>query len=312
MKARYFCIALGALAFAALPAGAQDRERDRDRDDDRRDLTSKLDTTVTLSKGGTVDLSLVSGEIIVTAGTSDQVRIHATSERGILQFSTSASRVSLSVRSQRGHMGDTRYEVSVPVGASLVLKAVSGDISAHGVNGELEAGSVSGDLDISGAKGNISLEAVSGDITAELLNGDVRVNAVSGDISLTGVVGPLEVETVSGELKLDGIKSKSVRTETVSGELEYDGSLDADGRYEFHSQSGDVRLHVPSSAGATVRVETFSGSVESDFPMTMQPGDHGTGPRPKRLEFSFNGGGARLTVESFSGDITIEKSGSRP
>ena len=61
MKARYFCIALGALAIAALPAGAQDRD-----DRDRGDLTSKIDTTVTLSKGGTVDLSLISGEIVVT------------------------------------------------------------------------------------------------------------------------------------------------------------------------------------------------------------------------------------------------------
>lgn len=308
MKGRYCCIALGALLIAALPAGAQDRDRDRD----ASDFTSKLDTTVTLSKGGTVDLSLVSGTITVTPGSGDQVRIHATSERGILQFSSTPSRVSLDVRSHHGRMGETEYEVSVPVGARLVLKAVSGDINARGVKGEIEAGTVSGDLQVSDAKGDISLEVVSGDITAEVLNGDVRVTAVSGDISLTNVVGPLEVETVSGEMKLDGVKSKSVRTETVSGELEYDGSLDADGRYEFHSHSGDLRLHVPSNAGATVRVETFSGSVESDFPMTMQPGDHGMGSRPKRLEFTFNGGGARLSAETFSGDISIEKNGTRP
>jgi DUF4097 and DUF4098 domain-containing protein YvlB len=312
MIARHLYIALGALAIAALPAGAQDPDRDRDYSDQSDQLTSKVDTTVSLSKGGTVDLSLVSGEIIVTAGSGDQVKIHATSERGVLMFSASPTRVSLNVRSQHGRMGDTRYEVSVPVGARLVLKAVSGDISSRGVNGEIEAGTVSGDLEVSDAKGDISLEAVSGDITAEHLVGDVRVTAVSGDVSLTNVVGPLEVETVSGEMKLEGIKAKSVRTETVSGEMEYDGSLDADGRYEFHSHSGDLRLRVPSNAGASVRVETFSGSVESDFPMTMQPGDHGMNGRPKRLEFTFNGGGARLTAETFSGDITIEKTSSRP
>jgi hypothetical protein len=46
--------------------------------------------------------------------------------------------------------------------------------------------------------------------------------------------------------------------------------------------------------------------------MTMQPGDHGMGSRPKRLEFTFNGGGARLSAETFSGDISIEKNGTRP
>ena len=312
MTYRHHYIALGALAIAALPAGAQDRDRDRDRSDRSEQLTSKVDTTVSLSKGGTVDLSLVSGEIVVTTGSGNQVKIHATSERGVLMFSATPTRVSLNVRSQHGRMGDTRYEVSVPVGTRLALKAVSGDISSRGVNGEIEAGTVSGDLEVSDAKGDISLEAVSGDVTAEHLNGDVRVTAVSGDVSLTDVVGPLEVETVSGEMRLDGVKSKSVRTETVSGELDYDGSLDADGRYEFHSHSGDLRLRVPSNAGATVRVETFSGSVESDFPMTMQPGDHGMNGRPKRLEFTFNGGGARLTAETFSGDITIANTGSRP
>ena len=312
MIARQLYLALGALAIAALPARAQERDRDRDRSERSELVTSKIDTTVSLSKGGTVDLSLVSGEIVVTAGAADKVKIHATSERGVLLFSASSSRVSLDVRSQHGRQGQTRYEVSVPVGTRLLLKAVSGDISARGVKGEVEAGTVSGDLEVSDANGDISLEAVSGDITADKLAGDVRVTAVSGDVALTDVTGPLEVETVSGELKLDGVKSKAVRTETVSGELEYTGSLDADGRYEFHSHSGDLRLRVPSNAGASVRVETFSGSVESDFPMTMQPGDHGTGTRPRRLEFAFNGGGARLTAETFSGDITIEKSGSRP
>src|SRR6476620_9211693 len=99
-------------AAIAAPARAQD---DRDDRSEAR-ATSKLDTTVTISRDGTVDLQLVSGEIIVSAGTGNQVRIHAWSERGILEFSASPSRVSLDVRSQRGRMGDTRYEVTVPVG----------------------------------------------------------------------------------------------------------------------------------------------------------------------------------------------------
>ena len=51
----------------------------------------------------------------------------------MLEFSSSGSRVSLDVRSQRGRMGDTHYEVTVPVGVRLELKSVSGDITSHGV-----------------------------------------------------------------------------------------------------------------------------------------------------------------------------------
>ena len=150
---------------------------------------------------------------------------------------------------------------------------------------------------------------MSGDITATRLSGEVRVDAVSGDVSLSNVSGTLEVETVSGEMSVESSKLSSLRSETVSGELTYDGTLDPTGRYEFHSQSGDIRLRIPASAGGSVRVETFSGSVDSDFQMTMQPGDHGMGERPKRLEFTFGKGGSRITAETFSGDITIEKTG---
>lgn len=292
-------------AAIAVPARAQD---DRDDRSEAR-ATSKLDTTVTIAKDGTVDLQLVSGEIIVNAGSGNQVRIHAWSERGVLEFSASPSRVSLDVHSQRGRMGDTRYEVTVPVGVRLELKSVSGDITTHGVAGELEAGAVSGDIDVSDATGRVELQSVSGDVKADRVSGEVRVDAVSGDVTISNVSGTLEVETVSGEMSIETAKLSSLRSETVSGELTYDGSLDPAGRYEFHSQSGDIRLRIPASAGGSVRVETFSGSVDSDFPMTMQPGEHGMGDHPKRLEFTFGKGGSRITAETFSGDITIEKTG---
>jgi Putative adhesin len=292
-------------AIIAAPARAQD---DRDDRSEAR-ATSKLDTTVTISKDGTVDLRLVSGEIIVNAGSGNQVRVHAWSERGVLEFSSTGSRVSLDVHSQRGRMGDTRYEVTVPVGVRLELKSVSGDITTHGVAGELEAGAVSGDIDVSDATGRVEIANVSGDVKGDRLSGEVRVDVVSGDVTLSNVTGTLEVETVSGEMSIESSKLASLRSETVSGELTYDGTLDSSGRYEFHSQSGDIRLRIPASAGGSVRVETFSGSVDSDFPMTMQPGDHGTGEHPKRLEFTFGKGGSRITAETFSGDINIEKAG---
>ncbi len=310
MKIAHTLIALAVLhaagAASAAPARAQDAERDA-RSEAR--ATSRLDTTVTIERGGTVDLQLVEGEIVVTAGTGNQVRIHAYTERGRLQFSASASRVSLDVNSTRGRVGDTRYEVTVPVGVRLELSSVSGDISAHGSKGEMEIGAVSGDVDVSDGVGTIDIESVSGNIRAARLSGESRIDAVSGDVELTDVSGTLELETVSGEITLEAMKLKSLRTETVSGELMYDGTLDPQGRYEFHSQSGDIRLRLPASAGGTVRVETFSGSVDSEFSMTMQPGDHGMGEHPKRLEFTFGKGGARITAETFSGDITIEKAG---
>jgi DUF4097 and DUF4098 domain-containing protein YvlB len=304
MNLRPYLIVLAALGAAAAPAVAQDR-----RDRDPSTITSRIDTTVTLARGGTVDLSLISGEIIVTAGSGDRVQVRAHSERGTLSFSASPNRVSLEVRSNRGRLGETRYEVTVPVGARLELRAVSGDITSRGTRGEVEAATVSGDLEVTDATRIAYLETVSGDLTASNLSGDVRASSVSGDVELENVDGELEVETVSGELRLSGIRTKSIRTETVSGDLTYDGTLDSGGRYDFHSHSGTIELRVPSNSGGNIRVETYSGSIDSDFPMNIKPGER-IENRPKRMEFSFGNGGARITAETFSGDIMIQRAGS--
>ena len=308
MKIARTFLVLAALQVAASASAAPARAQDDSDDRSSARATSKLDTTVTISKDGTVDLHLISGEMIVNAGSGNQVRVHAWSERGMLQFSASASRVSLDVRSDRGRSGETHYEVTVPVGVRLELKSVSGEITAHGVNGELEVGAVSGDINVSDGNGHSEIESVSGDVTAARLSGDARVNAVSGDVSLRDITGTLEVETVSGEMTLEHGSLSSLRSETVSGGLTYDGTLAAQGRYEFHSQSGDIRLRIPSASGGTVRVETFSGDIDSDFQLTMQPGTS-EGRRPRRQEFTFGNGSARITAETFSGDITIEKTG---
>ena len=322
---RYLTLALlAALAAApALPAqGRRDRdrdrekqremrdERDRDRDEDDADeYASRLDTTLALNRGGTVDLSLVSGEMIVHAWPRDEVKIHATSEHGTLRLDASPSRVSLDVRSYHGRMGDTRFELNVPVGARLLLRSISGEIEATGSKGEVEAHSVSGDIHVEDAAQRVSLESVSGGVRARRLAGDVRVNAVSGDLDVDGVNGDLEAETVSGEVQLQNVQSKYVRVETVSGTVEYQGSADASGRYEFHSHSGDLRLTLPRGAGAVFNVETFSGSLDSDTPITLEPRDDERGARPKRFSFTVGGGGARIIAETFSGDITIQHGG---
>jgi hypothetical protein len=54
-------------------------------------------------------------------------------------------------------------------------------------------------------------------------------------------------------------------------------------------------------------VQTFSGEVNSDFPMTLQPGSR-SGNRGRGMQFTIGGGGARISAQTFSGDITIERS----
>lgn len=293
------------LALAALPAAAQERDRDRARD--RDEYESRLDTTVAFDRNGIVELSLSSGEIRVSAWERREVKVSAVSERGTLRFDATGSRLELSVRSRGGRSGETRYEVTVPVGTRVDMNSVSGDLTATGVKGEVEANTVSGDVEVTDAQ-RVTLASVSGSVTVRGVAGEVRASSVSGDVELERVTGDVEMHTVSGEVALRDVRAKFLRARSTSGDVEFDGTVDPAGRYDFGSHSGTIHLLLPASVSAEVEVETYSGEIDSDFPIRLEPGEHSTG-RPRRLEFRIGGGGARITAETFSGDIDIRRAG---
>jgi DUF4097 and DUF4098 domain-containing protein YvlB len=298
---------VAAMVMTALPlsAMAQD-ERGR----------TQIDTTVRLDRGGAVDLSLISGRIRVTGWDRPDVKVSATIESGLLRFNANSSRVSLSVddsdgEARRGrrhnNVGDARYEVSVPRRSRLILEAVSGDITANGSQGEIEATSVSGDVDVTDGVRAVSAEAVSGSVHAAKVTGNLRVETVSGELRAENVSGNVEANSVSGDIRLMGIQSKDVRTETVSGDIVYTGAIEPSGRYSFESHSGTLRLNIPRGAGAQFSVETFSGDLSTDFPVTIPPSPSGRKRSEGRVEFTIGDGRAKVTAQTFSGSIVIDR-----
>ena len=300
MIARY--ILAGSLTTAmALSASAQ--ERDREREGDRNTyLASTVDTVLPLAKNGGVEIRLHSGEVIVTGWARSEVRVRGTSERGRLSVEGSSSHIEIDART-RGRLGDTRVEVSVPEGTRLTVSGNSTDVTVRGVKGEVDVETANGDVVIDNAASRVSFEVMSGDVQISRVQGNLRGEAMSGEIDVTDVTGEVEVETVSGDLTLRNVRSRYVRAETVSGSVEFDGRTESGGRYDFASHSGDVHLLLPATLGATISVETFSGTIDSDFPIELVPGQrHG-----KEYEFKVGDGGARIAATSFSGGIYIQR-----
>ncbi|MGH7604733.1 MAG: DUF4097 family beta strand repeat-containing protein [Gemmatimonadaceae bacterium] len=298
LKLTHLAIAAAAAMILPVAARAQDH------------LRTQIDTTVRLDRGGTVDLSLISGKIRVTGWDRPDVKIAASIDNGELRFDANPSRVSLSVedsdesgRRRHRDVGDARYEVSVPRGSKLILEAVSGDITASGSQGEIEANSVSGDVEVTNGVREVSAEAVSGSVRASQINGNLRAETVSGDVRAESVTGDVEASSVSGNVKIVGVLSKEVRTETVSGDITYAGSIDAGGRYSYESHSGTIRLNIPRGTGAQFSVETFSGDVSADFPIQIRAGGS---KREGHMEFTLGDGRARVTLETFSGRVVID------
>jgi DUF4097 and DUF4098 domain-containing protein YvlB len=71
-----------------------------------------------------------------------------------------------------------------------------------------------------------------------------------------------------------------------------------------------VRLQLSGSTGFSLNASSFSGSIRSDFPVTLQPAAARTGGRRgpgQATRAVFGDGSAELNVTTFSGDITIQK-----
>lgn len=311
MRPTAFRYVLGAaLLLAAAAPRAEGQRRDRDRD--REEYAAEIDTTISFSRTGTVELQLTGGEIIVTSWPREQVRVRATSERSALRLDASSAHVSLGLRQGSSRSGDTRFEVTIPVGARVRANTTSGDIRVSGSKADVEARTQRGDIAVEDV-GRIDLNAFSGDVEATTVAGDVRIGVLSGDVRVRGATGEVEIKTVSGEVDVRDTRARLVRLESTSGDLTYDGTIDPSGRYELETHSGDVDLSLPANIGANVVVSTFSGSVESDFPMVLEPGAHGDGSsHGKELRLTIGRGGARITAKSFSGDINIRSRSGPP
>ncbi|HET8771367.1 MAG TPA: DUF4097 family beta strand repeat-containing protein [Gemmatimonadaceae bacterium] len=297
-------LTLSTLAGALLLASPLEAQRDRDA------VRQRIDTTFAFDANGVVHLGLVSGEIHVRGAATREIRIVASVERGRLETSLSRNRVSIESRSVNGRLGEGYYEITVPHGVRVSSNAVSGDVVIRDTRGPVTVATVSGEITVHDAADRVEVETVSGEADVARLQGRLRVESVSGDLTADEVTGTLEMETVSGSIVLRRSRFTRIDASSMSGDFAYEGPFSAEGVYRFNTHSGDVDLALPANAGADLDIETFSGDIESDFPLTLQPGESG-GRRNRRMEFRIGAGGARISAHTFSGDITIRRQSAR-
>lgn len=279
---------------------------------DRGRFRTWIDTTVAFQRDGYLDLTEIAGDVVVDTWDRDEVRVRAWAERGRVESSLSQSRVLLRTlrgtgRNVRESVGESGMHVTVPAGARLELTTTAGDLRVTGVRGEVMAASTAGDVTVTDGGSLTSIGTVAGDVTVRGLAGDLVVKTTSGDVDVRGVEGEVRVATVSGDVSLREAGSRAVTARTTIGDVTYDGAFARGGRYEFATHSGDVRLVLPAGVDAEMTMQSFSGSMDTDFPVTLAGARSAT--RPRTLEFVIGEGGARVRAETFSGDVVLRRSG---
>ena len=91
---------------------------------------------------------------------------------------------------------------------------------------------------------------------------------------------------------------------------DYAGDLAKNGRYQFVSHSGDIRLVLSGATGFELQATSFSGTVRSDFAINRRPaGAEGQGSvqGPRVIRGAVGDASAMLALRAFSGNISITR-----
>jgi DUF4097 and DUF4098 domain-containing protein YvlB len=285
----------------------------------------KFEKTMSLPKDGKVHISNISGDITIATWGQDQVKIDAlkvSTADTAAKAKENAAKVTIEAlmegnilrietkypKSDRLWKGESLnvsvvYQLTIPAGAAVKAKNISGDVMAENIGGAADLGAVSGDVRLKKAAKGADCSTVSGDLEASDVSGDVFLKSVSGSITASMIRGSVQAESVSGDLTLTEVsEAGTVRAKALSGGVVYRGSINKAGSYNLKSHSGNIDMSIPADSAFDFEAETFSGGITTDFEIKVLGK-----VLPKELVGVVNGGGATVKLSSFSGDIRLKK-----
>ncbi len=288
---------------------------------------SEIERTVPARPDGLVTISNIAGSVVVTGWDREEVEVTGRLGRGVeeLVVESRGSSVEIEVelvRRSHGREADADLEIRVPRGSELDVEVVSAGVEVSEVEGEvtiesvsgsvaiegrpdaLDIESVSGGVDVKGQMGVLDVESVSGSVELDVEVERVSVESVSGSIGIGGKVGEIEAGTVSGRMVIATGEIRRAELSTVSGLIELTGSLAAGAEIEAESHSGVVELRLPPDTSARFDIATHSGGITNELGPSADRNRYGPG---KELEFSIGGGSARVTIDTFSGGVTLRR-----
>ncbi|MFC2166356.1 DUF4097 domain-containing protein [Acidobacteriota bacterium] len=281
----------------------------------------KFEKTLDLVKNGKVIIGNLSGNIEVKTWNKAQVQIDALKvsrettqakakeNMGLVKIVITEENSTLRIKTEypekkkKGLSVSIDYTLMIPSEASINASTVSGNVTCEDISGDLKAETVSGNVSATGAKKGAHCATTSGTVEVDNVIGDVKLHSVSGNVIANAIKGNVKADTVSGSVMLTNITgSDEIEASTISGKVKYEGDFDSSGYYHLKTHSGRVEFIVPSNAAFDLEARTFSGSINSDFDITVR------GKISKKsLSGSVNGGGAEVELNTFSGNVYIKK-----
>ncbi len=138
----------------------------------------------------------------------------------------------------------------------------------------------------------------------------LKLTANNGGISINSVDGNLRFETKNGGVSLKDVAG-DVQGMTKNGgvSVKLSGSTFRGAGLNVETKNGGVNLVLPKTYAADIETGTVNGGFKSDFPeLTYEKDESKSWQRPKKVNASINGGGAKIRVVTTNGGVKIASS----
>ena len=235
---------------------------------------------------------------------------------------------------------DWEWQGSVDRGDAIEIKGVNGAIKATGASGSrvmvtavkkgrdddpadvrIEVVEHSGGVTIcavypdAGGKKNECAPGDGGRLSSK--DNDVQVNftvqvpdgvrlvatTVNGGIEAGDLRADAMATTVNGDIRI--ASTGTVKAKTVNGSIQASmGRADWSGTLDFNTVNGSITVRLPDDVNTDVSASTVNGSLETDFPLTVQ-GKFSM----KKMRGTIGSGGRDLDMETVNGSIHLKRGG---
>lgn len=237
--------------------------------------------------GGFVEIHGVNGEIRARTGSGDRVRVEAEKS------------------SRRGQEDDVEIRVEEFRNGVVLCAVYPGQQSdcepGRGAQGNIRDNDVQVTFDVVLPENVRFLGyTVNGSIKTETLGADVEARTVNGSIVTGSRNGDVTAKTVNGSITAQA--GGLVRAHTVNGSITARMGQDAwEQGMGFETTNGSITVEVPDGFSADVRAKAQSGSIKSDFPLSIERNGYVGSEARGRV----GSGGAELQMDVLNGSIKL-------
>jgi DUF4097 and DUF4098 domain-containing protein YvlB len=224
--------------------------------------------TFSVNKGDTLQVSVESGDIWISAWEKNEVSVSADGidpeDMDSLSMTQSGNVVRVHFSDSHGWSGYVRFDIQVPSQFDMNLRTSGGDIRLQGnLTGSINGSTSGGDIRLADIKGRLEMRTSGGDITAGRIEGDAVLHTSGGDIEVQSISSQVDLSTSGGDITVGNV-GKSLKASTAGGNISVG---DVGGEAMVNTAGGDIIVGKVSgsatmiTAGGDINLNGASGVV---------------------------------------------------